>query len=295
MKRWQTTYLGKPFLIYADSEEDVRQNWGSWFDEGTDIVPYEDTKYMDYINDIKNMGEFIREVPHKHHEMREIYKCDCFCGTVFIQLSKDLNDGVYYDCVHFQVWEYGYMITPITWTFCEVEKFCETILYVNSLKYVVHSYRLYGQPKLNKPKELKGIKSIGNAIFNTHVNPQIFISDKDVWIRHNDYFSSSWRPPEGERIDMPTSYYMKKYFNIERPEKFIYADCWGDIVLRNEAWIKLENLVPLCRYKEMNYSQIARKIIQQQKLVEKGMSDGVCNEWEMFWEKVVKVVKSNME
>lgn len=294
MKRWQTTYLGKPFLIYANSEEDVRREHSSLIDEGTDVVSYEDMTYMNYINEIKNRCEFIREEKRRHNNIREVYKCDCFCGTVFVRLVRDASDNVYYECIDYQVWEYGYMIAPITWTFCLVHQFCETILNVNALKYVVYAYRLYGQPKLDKPKELKGIKSIGNAMFNTHVNPQIFISGKDVWIRHNDYFSSSWRPPKGERIDMPTSYYLKKYFNIDRPEKFIYADCWGDIVLRNEAWIKLENLVSLCRYKEMNYTQIARKIIQQQRLVERGMSSGVCDEWERFWENVVKVVREKI-
>ena len=65
----------------------------------------------------------------------------------------------------------------------------------------------------------------------------------------------------------------------ENMQKFIYSDCWGSIILRNEVWIKLENLIPLCKYREMNYSQIASDVLSQQKRSIKGMSDEVCLEW----------------
>lgn len=72
--------------------------------------------------------------------------------------------------------------------------------------------------------------------------------------------------------------------------KFIYSDCWGSIILRNEAWIKLENLIPLCKYREMNYSQIASDVLSRQKYSIKGMSNEVCLEWERYWRNVVKYV-----
>ena len=89
---------------------------------------------------------------------------------------------------------------------------------------------------------------------------------------------------------MPMNYYLKKYFEKTKSEKFIYSDCWGSIILRNEAWIKLENLIPLCKYREMNYSQIASDVLSQQKCSVKGMSDEVCLEWERYWQNVVKYV-----
>ena len=65
----------------------------------------------------------------------------------------------------------------------------------------------------------------------------------------------------------------------------------GDIILRNEAWLKIENLVPMCEYREMSYLQIARQVLKEQQFVIKGMSSGVEAEWERFWEKVVKLVR----
>ena len=95
-------------------------------------------------------------------------------------------------------------------------------------KYIIYSHRYYGEPKLQKPKELKGIKPIGKATYiPKHCEPQVFIKENDVYIRHTDYFSYTWQPPKGERIDMPISYYMNKYFNTKRNEKFVYPDCWG--------------------------------------------------------------------
>lgn len=163
------------------------------------------------------------------------------------------------------------------------------------MKYVEYSFRSYGELKLAKPKELKGIKSIGSAEFIAKkCSTQVFIEENNVWIKHTDYFSPAWKPPVGERIDMPLSYYLKKYFNRIKNEKFVYPDGWGSIVLRNEAWIRLDNLVPMCRYKEMNHVQIAREILRQQKFVVNGMSNEVCLEWERYWERVVRLVRENV-
>ena len=94
-----------------------------------------------------------------------------------------------------------------------------------------------------------------------------------------------------KRIDMPLSYYAKKYFDTDINKKFIYDDCWGDIILRNEAWLEIENLVPMCEYREMSYLQIAREVLKEQQFVIKGMSSDVEAEWERFWEKVVRLVR----
>lgn len=163
------------------------------------------------------------------------------------------------------------------------------------MRYVEYSFRSYSEPKLAKPKELKGIKNIGSAEFIAKkCNTQVFIEGNNVWIKHTDYFSPTWRHPVGERIDMPLSYYLRKYFGKNKSEKFVYPDGWGEIVLRNDAWIRLDNLVPMCRYKEMNHTQIAREILQQQKFVVSGMTDEVCLEWERYWERVVKLVRENV-
>lgn len=296
MKRWEVTYYREPFLLYADTIEEVKQQWGSCMDEGSDIRPYTDTRYMKMVDEIKNGSEFIGEkLCPNQRDKREWYKCNCFCGEVFVRFSVDIADGIYYNYCQYQVWEHNRFITPITWTICDIEKFYNNIFAVDKMRYVEYSFRAHGQPKLSRPKELKGIKSIGSAEFiPKHCNTQTFIKDNDVWIKHTDYFSRLWRPPAGERVDMPQSYYLNKYFNISRTEKFVYADNWGGIVLRNEAWLKIENLIPMCKYKDISYLQIAREILQLQKRVITGMSIPVENEWERYWENVVKLVRNEI-
>lgn len=238
------------------------------------------------------MAEYVGQYHRKNgYEIRECYKTTCFCGKVLVQFTLDTRDNTYVDCVHYQVWEWGYILVPIAWTFSNPRDFYNNIVNVGRMKYIEYSFRSYGQPKLDKPKELKGVKTIGSVDFIAkHCKPQIFIKDNDIWIKHTDYFSPEWRPPAGERIDMPMNYYLKKYFGKTKSEKFIYSDCWGSIILRNEAWIKLENLIPLCKYREMNYSQIAGDVLRQQKFSVKGMSDEVCLEWGRYWQNVVKYV-----
>ena len=131
-------------------------------------------------------------------------------------------------------------------------------------QYIIYSHRYYGEPKLSKPKELKRINPIGKAIYiPKHCEPQIFIKDKDVYIKHTDYFSYIWSPPEGERIDIPLSYYAEKYFNKKKKNKFVYPDCWGSIVLRNEAWILLKDIIPLMETE--NSILVSKNILQMQR------------------------------
>ena len=168
-----------------------------------------------------------------------------------------------------------------------------TDIAISSIEYIEYSKRFYGQPKLVKPKELKNINSIGSVEFvPNHCNPQIFIKDDDTWIKHADYFSAAWRPPEGERIDMPLSYYVNKYFNKNKKEKFVYADGWGDIVLRNEAWLKITNVVGLIRKCNYNRYQteyrMAHEILNKQ-ISKLGFEDYSC-EWERYWENVMRFV-----
>ena len=291
IKRWQVTSSGKPLVLYGDTPDEIREKWNC-VDKDCDIVPYENDEYIEYIDKIKAVAEYVGQYHRKNgYEIRECYKTTCFCGKVLIQFTLDTRDNTYVDCVHYQVWEWGYILVPIAWTFSNPRDFYNNIVNVGRMKYIEYNFRSYGQPKLDKPKELKGVKTIGSVDFIAkHCKPQIFIKDNDVWIKHTDYFSPEWRPPVGERIDMPTSYYLKKYFGKTKLEKFIYADCWGSIILRNEAWIKLENLIPLCKYREMNYSQIASDVLNQQKFSVKGMSNEVCLEWERYWQNVVKYV-----
>ena len=103
------------------------------------------------------------------------------------------------------------------------------------------SFRKYGDKKLVKPKELDGIKQLDSVTYipKKCVCP-LFIKGNDVYIKHRDYFSPVFVT---EEVGAPLEFITKKYLGKEKGRKFVYCDAWGSIVLRNEAWIKLENLV----------------------------------------------------
>ena len=93
---------------------------------------------------------------------------------------------------------------------------------------------------------------------------------------------------------MPLSYYAEKYFNKNKNEKFIYPDCWGSIVLRSEAWIKLKDIIPLIETE--NNIIVAKEIIKLQRTDEYSPRDIETDlEWLRFWENVSKVVRSYIE
>ena len=92
---------------------------------------------------------------------------------------------------------------------------------------------------------------------------------------------------------MPTSYYLKKYFDKIKKDKFTYPDGWGSIILRNNAWLVIRNAVPMLLCREIDYAQIARMIWESQAKVEKiGLYDDISLEWLRFWEDAVKKARA---
>lgn len=114
----------------------------------------------------------------------------------------------------------------------------------NKVEFIEYSVRTYGEPKLSKPKELKGInKSYSIEYIPKKCKCQVFLNGNDVWVKHTDYFSPRLEI-ESEDLGAPLSVLVDKYMDkSSRKSKFVYDDSWGDIVLRNEAWICIKNLV----------------------------------------------------
>lgn len=94
-------------------------------------------------------------------------------------------------------------------------------------KLIIYSQRKYGEPKLQKPKELKNIKqSFSVDWIPKKCKCKCFITGKDLYILHRDFGS--------------TEIYNSNY---EFRKKFIYNDTFGCVVLRGEAWLKLKNFI----------------------------------------------------
>ena len=58
IKRWQVTSSGKPLVLYGDTPEEIREKWNC-VDKDCDIVPYENDEYIEYIDKIKTVAEYV--------------------------------------------------------------------------------------------------------------------------------------------------------------------------------------------------------------------------------------------
>ena len=183
----------------------------------------------------------------------------------------------------------------ICWTWSNPEEFYNKFI-ENELKFEIYSSRFYGEPKLSKPKELKGVKQA----FSVDYDPkkcrcQCFIKDNDLWVKHRDYFSESLHVKGDEGT--PLSYRSKKYLGKQkgRDKGFGYPDTWGDIVLRNESWIRINNLIPEIESGKF-ILDIINDIREQQEMYHRfKKNDLVSTDMERFWECVVKETKKYLE
>lgn len=90
----------------------------------------------------------------------------------------------------------------------------------------------------------------------------------------------------------PLNVILNKYFNKNKANKFVYSDCWGDVVLRNEAWIKLENIMLFVN--DYTPSQLAYMVCQQQKEYHK-FEDDLDMEWEYFYEGLFRKLRKTLD
>ena len=139
IKRWQVISSGKPLVLYGDTPDEIREKWNC-VDKDCDIIPYENDEYIEYIDKIMAVSEYIGQYHRKNgYEIRECYKTTCFCGKVLIQITLDTRDNTYVDCVHYQVWEWGYILVPIAWTFSNPRDFYNNIVNVGRMKYIEYN------------------------------------------------------------------------------------------------------------------------------------------------------------
>lgn len=247
------------------------------------ITESDDYEYLKYVEKIKNN---IIETKLDYRK-REIHKIKVDYGFIFLRFYE--QDGIYLDGLDFQVWDNNRMISPITWTAGEPEEFYNEYIKTKNMNYKIYSFRKYGQPKLAKPKELKGVKQCFSVDYiPKKCKCQCFIKDDDLYIKHKDYFSESLKDSK-EDFGNPLEYMIKKYeINSKKNSGFVYNDCWGDIVLRNEAWIVLENVIPQIKLKHEQV--LTRDLIQKFadcKHHRMRWTD-VDVTWNLFWENIVK-------
>lgn len=232
--------------------------------------------HKNYINLIKNqsiqVGELNNHIVYQYQD-KYLY--------FWIDENNNYIDGMQYTIKN-----------EIGWTWITPKEFYEKhINKDNKLQFIEYLFRKYGQPKLSKPKELKGVKQAFSVDYIVKkCKCQVFIKDNDIWVKHGDYFSPSMKVRD-EDMGMPLEVLCKKYLGKDKSNKFIYPDAWGDIVLKQEAWIKLENLVYRLQIGELELDLLNQILRQQEKVCGFKDYDLCCTDMERFWENVIKETK----
>lgn len=287
MKRWILTIQGNKYQpkIYAQTADEAVN-----FFKGENIVdvePYTDMSYLEIIKQVQERSELLAAQNIPQNRIREWYKCQLQDGILRFRLYKDNNDGLYYDITEYQFMSNDSLIYPITFVYSNPTDLFD-LFFGSSLACEAESYRLYGQPKLDKPKELKGIKQSFSVQWNKNCTCQCFVKDNDLWIKHRDFFSSSHKHlPEDNGT--PLTYRIKKYFGVSKSylDKFIYSDCWGDIILRNEAWIVFRNMKQTIQRNRFPVCSMSKAFIDSDVLI-KFRIKKLTEDWRFFFESVIR-------
>lgn len=105
---------------------------------------------------------------------------------------------------------------------------------MNKYNIEIISERRYGEPKLQTPKALKGIKKVGSVYYSKAACP-VYVTATDIYLKHRDWFSPMIPYPEAVKKGIIDASKWRK--------KFVYNDNFGGIVLRCEAWLRIPLLL----------------------------------------------------
>ena len=113
------------------------------------------------------------------------------------------------------------------------------------------AYRVYGDPKLPKPKELKGMKPAWKCELMKKPVRIYEMPDGSLVVYFGNLFSRPMAFPDPKDMALPTSAIVAKYpERFENGRKnfkgFVYADAWCPIYERNEGYVVFEGLRERC-------------------------------------------------
>lgn len=296
MKRWKLkleNYAYEP-LIYAKTSEEAKQIFK---DENVlDIQPYDDKSYLHNIQILKTQSIHFATDAISSNRIREWYSKYLMDGKLRFRLYKDPEDEKYYDIAEYQFKSNDGVLFPCLFTVGNTKEIIDKF-FGKELCCEIYSYRLWGQPKLKKPDELKGIsQSFTVDYIANKCKCQCFVKDNDLWIKHRDFFSLLHKS-DAEDCGTPLNHRLKKYFGENKSylDKFIYSDTWGSIVLRNEAWIVFRNLKDtILRTEVPPVSSVINAFINSKLLFKSGIIE-LNNIWQQFFENVCKEYRKFIE
>lgn len=278
IKRWRikTNEGYEMQLFYKTLEEAQARNPNCEIEESNDY------RYLEYIDKLLKLPHQVKY----DYRGREILIYKIKYNTVYVRLFK--VDDFYLDGLQYQEYKAGRFINPITWTMSTPQELYEEI-FIQPITVERYSMRLYGQPKLPKPKELKGINKAFNINFFKNCSCQCFVKGNDLWIKHRDYFSQPIDKPEDSGT--PLEYRIKKYgIDSKVNSGFVYNDCWGAIVGRNEAWIIIKDVIP--QVNRCSERELSTVIIEEFCKMERMSKYDLDEYWHFFFENVAKELKN---
>ena len=258
------------------------------------VAGYPKTQQDSDIRNGYNVAEYVNKIIENSKKV----------GYIGRHKTYKLKNGFY-----ISIWEYAvkYLggcqykngLDDLCWTLGNVKDFYNDYLDNKDLSFQIISFRKYGQPKLNKPKELNKIKQIGSVDYiPKHCSCPVFVKDNDVYIKHRDYFSEQFMPSDSNDLGKPLNYTLAKYFSDskQKREKFVYSDNWSGVILRNEAWIKLNNLVHIIKRQDYYMPKVRNEIIELQEQFHHMISrELLVSDMERMWERLLKLIKEEVK
>lgn len=94
-----------------------------------------------------------------------------------------------------------------------------------------------------------------------------------------------------EEIGAPLDYLVNKYTDKTKGKKFVYGDAWGSLVERQEAFIKIDNLMGEIKSGKFELDIISEIRSQQEKYHGFDEYELCCSDMERFWERLVNGIK----
>ena len=117
---------------------------------------------------------------------------------------------------------------------------------MSDLKCTLLEYRVYGQPKIHKPKCLKWLKPVLKLRCMQKPVDVYESGDGDIVAYFGTLFSKVMAFPNAKDMALPyvalKAKYPERLADSKGAKGFIYADAWCPILERNEGWVRFENL-----------------------------------------------------
>lgn len=280
MKRFRVlTEGGQTLRLYYPDLEIAQEYY-----PGVEIVEDNDQSHVPYIKQMLGSAVEYRTVA-RNGSIIYLLRFETSVGTCVAELSKDNSNGAWYDLCKYQLWKTEALVVPVLKTLCTPSEFCRDFL-IPKAEYTVLCIGTKSEVK--KPEVLKGIVKFASVSFEGMCQCQLFLNGWDLYIKHGDYFSPEYHNPED--CGTPLLYRLNKYgIQHGRKERFIYADCWGAIVLRRVAWIKISNFVSLVRH--LNNVEVAAAVWPMIRSYHHWGNDEQNGGWNRFWGTVANTTR----